>query len=102
MNQLTSRGTRCMDPGGVSTMRGAIATNFYREEFIRHRECLAAQREYFSEQAITDADRALARVLNQLEKLCAMDDADQVITQLLRKFNAVTGLSGWSDPTHLH
>ena len=77
-------------------------TDFYREEFIRHRECLAAQREYFSEQAITDADRALARVLSQLEQLCAKDDADQVISGLLRKFNAVTGLSGWTDPSQQH
>jgi hypothetical protein len=77
-------------------------TDFYREEFIRHRECLAAQREYFSEQAITDADRALARVLSQLEQLCAKDDAEQVISGLLRKFNAVTGLSGWSDPSQRH
>ena len=61
-----------------------------------------AQREYFSERAITDADEALARVLNQLEQLCAQDDAEQVIAELLRKFNAVTGLSSWSDPTQLH
>jgi hypothetical protein len=77
-------------------------TDFYRAEFTRHRECLAALREYFSESAITDADAALARVLNQLEQLCAQDDAEQLIAGLLRKFNAVTGLSGWSDPSQLH
>jgi len=76
--------------------------DFYRAEFTRHRQCLAAQREYFSERAITDADEALARVINQLEQLCAQDDAEQVIAELLRKFNAVTGLSRWSDPTQLH
>jgi hypothetical protein len=76
--------------------------DFYRAEFTKHRECLAAMREYFSESAITDADAALARVISQLEQLCAQDDAEQVIAGLLRKFNAVTGLSGWSDPTQLH
>ena len=30
--------------------------DFYREEFLRHRRCLASQREYYSEQAITEAD----------------------------------------------
>jgi hypothetical protein len=75
---------------------------FYRAEFTRHRQCLAAQREYFSERAITDADEALARVINQLETLCAQDDAEQVIAGLLRKFNAVTGLSRWSEPTQFH
>jgi hypothetical protein len=77
-------------------------TDFYRAEFTRHRQCLEAMREYFSESAITDADAALARVLNELEQLCAKDDAEQIISGLLRKFNAVTGLSGWSDPTQLH
>lgn len=76
--------------------------DFYRQEFLRHRECLARQREYFSERAITDADQALAKVLGELEQICAKDDADQLISELLRKFNAVTGLSGWSDPSKLH
>ena len=76
--------------------------DLYREEFLRHRECLALQKEYFSERAITDADAALARVLGRLDQLCIRDDADQLIGQLLRQFNAVTGLSGWSDPKQLH
>jgi hypothetical protein len=92
---------RFVSPNGVSSVPVTVLTNFYREEFMRHRECLALQREYFSERAITDADRALARVLSKLEQLCAKDDADQVITGLLRQFNAVTGLS-WSDPSQLH
>ena len=76
--------------------------DFYRNEFIRHRECLARQREYFSERAITDADEALARVLGSLDEICQRDGGDQLITQLLRQFNAVTGLSGWSDPSPRH
>jgi hypothetical protein len=91
-----------VSPNGFVSAPVPGPTDFYREEFIRHRECLAAQREYFSEQAISDADRALARVLSQLEQLCAKDDADQIISGLLRKFNAVTGLSGWSDPSQRH
>ena len=75
--------------------------DFYREEFMRHRECLKRQREYFSERAISDADRALVRILAQLDQLCAKDDADQLISSLLRKFNAVTNLSGWADPKTL-
>lgn len=76
--------------------------DFYRQEFLKHRECLARQREYFSERAITNADEALARVLQHLDEICAKDDAEQLIGKLLRKFNAVTGLSGWSDPSKLH
>jgi hypothetical protein len=80
----------------------ATHAEFYRAELTAHRQCLAAMRESFSESAITDVDAALARVLNQLEQLCAKDDADQVIAGLLRKFNAITGLHGWSDPSQRH
>jgi hypothetical protein len=93
---------RVVSPDRVLSAPVNLASDFYREEFIRHRECLARQREYFSERAITDADAALARVLGQLEQLCAKDDADQLIGRLLRTFNAVTGLSSWSDPKQLH
>jgi hypothetical protein len=79
-----------------------VPSDFYREEFLRHRACLEAQREYFSERAISDADEALARVLKELDQLCTKDDAEQLIGKLLRKFNAVTGLSSWSDPKQLH
>jgi hypothetical protein len=102
MNYARSRTARLVSPNGVSGTAVPFITDFYRQEFIRHRECLAAQREYFSEQAISEADRALARVLAQLEQLCAKDDADRVIGQLLRQFNAVTGLSAWSDPSQRH
>ena len=91
-----------VNPNRVSNVPVCFPADFYRQEFLKHRECLARQKEYFSERAITDADAALARVLGQLEQLCAQDDADQLIAQLLRQFNAVTNLSGWSDPKQLH
>jgi hypothetical protein len=93
---------RLVSPNGVSSAAVPLLTDFYREEFLKHRECLARQREYYSERAITDADGAIARILNELEHLCAKDDADQVMSQLLRKFDLVTGLSAWSEPRQLH
>ena len=93
---------RLVSPDRLSTAPVSLPSDFYRQEFMRHRACLAAQREYFSERAISDADKALARVLTQLDQLCAKGDADQLMSKLLRKFNAVTGLSGWSDPKQLH
>jgi hypothetical protein len=97
---------RFVSPAGISSAlvsrAPVLLADFYREEFIKHRECLAQQREYYSERAITDADLAIARILNQLERICAKDDADQVMSTLLRKFDIVTGLSAWSDPQKLH
>jgi hypothetical protein len=91
---------RVVSPIGMSGP--LVLADFYREEFLRQRECLARQREYYSERAITDADGAISRILNQLEHLCAKDDAPQVMSTLLRKFDVVTGLSGWSDPKNYH
>ena len=84
------------------TLRAPDLADFYREEFLKHRACLAKQREYYSERAITNADGAIARILNQLDRLCAKDDADRVISSLLRKFDVVTGLSAWTDPKNYH
>jgi hypothetical protein len=91
---------RVVDPSRVSSV--PVLSDFYRQEFLKHRQCLARQREYYSERAITDADGAISRVLNELESLCVRDDADAVITSLLRKFDVVTGLSAWTDPKNYH
>jgi hypothetical protein len=77
-------------------------TEFYREEFVKHHRCLQQHRAYFSETAITDVETALARILAELEHLCAKDNADQVVSSLLKKFDVVTGLSSWTDPKHTH
>jgi pyrroloquinoline quinone (PQQ) biosynthesis protein C len=77
-------------------------TEFYREEFVKHHLCLQRQRAYFSEGAITDVEHALARIMSQLEQLCTKDNADEVVSSLLKKFDVVTGLSAWSDPRRSH
>lgn len=75
---------------------------FYREEFARHRRCLQQQRPYYSERAITDVEAALTKVMEQLEQLSARDNAPQLVSSLLKKFDVVTGLSAWSDPRQTH
>lgn len=75
---------------------------FYREEFVKHQRCLQRHREYFSPQAIRDVESALVRIIAQLEKLSAKDDADLVVARLLRELDVVTGLSAWSDLHNVH
>jgi len=75
---------------------------FYREEFARHRRCLQQQRAYYSESAITDVEAALTKIMGQLEQLSSQDNAPQVVSSLLKKFDVVTGLSSWSDPKQTH
>ena len=75
---------------------------FYREEYLKHRRCLRRQRAYYSKHAITDVEAALTRILGQLDQLCSQDNANQLVSSLLKKFDVVTGLSAWSDPKHTH
>jgi hypothetical protein len=63
---------------------------------------LQRQRPYYSESAITDVEAALTRIMGQLEQLCSRDNADQVVSSLLKKFDVVTGLSAWSEPKQTH
>ncbi len=91
---------RIVSPDRISGV--PVLADFYRQEFLKHRECLAQQREYYSERAITDADCAICRVLDQLDQICAKDDANTVMSNLLRKFDVVTGLSAWTDPKNYH
>ncbi len=83
-------------------MPASALIDFYREEFLKHHQCLQAQREYFSEQAICGVEQALQRVMADLEQLSRTADADEVMARLLREFDIVTGLSAWSDPLKVH
>lgn len=80
----------------------ASLADFYREEFLKHRQCLEHQRDCYSAQAIREIEMALSRIMGQLDQLCTKKDADQVIGRLLRKIDLVTGLSAWSDPKNVH
>jgi hypothetical protein len=77
-------------------------TEFYRQEFARHHRCLQQQRPYFSESAITEVECALSRIMSDLEQLCSKDNADEVVSGLLKKIDVVTGLSSHSDPRRSH
>ncbi len=77
-------------------------SSFYREEFLKCQRCLDAQREYFSEHTITEMEKALTRVMAQIDELCATPEADKVISHLLRQFDSVARLSAWSDPRQIH
>lgn len=77
-------------------------SNFYREEFVKRQQRLEAQREFYSERAIHDVEQALVKVIAQLDRLCTVENADEVVGKLLRQFDVVTGLSAWTDPRHVN
>lgn len=80
----------------------AVRRNFYREELAKHRQCLEQQREYYSEKAIDDVEAALTRLMSQVDRLCARENGDQLVSRLLREIDGVTRLSAWSDQKKSH
>ncbi|HUL72325.1 MAG TPA: hypothetical protein VLT86_04445 [Vicinamibacterales bacterium] len=99
-SRLTNVGAPVQKPlyGPVCQCRA----QFYREEFLKHHQCLERQREYYSEGAIASAEDALTRIMEKLEQLCQREDACEVVGQLLRKLDVVTKLSEWTEPRTLH
>ena len=77
-------------------------SNFYREEFLKCQRCLEQQREYYSERAISDVEKALTTVMSQIDTLCTEADANEVVSRLLRQFDVVTGLFAWTDPRQVN
>ena len=77
-------------------------SDFYREEVLKCQQSLDAQREFYSEHAISEVQRALNKVMSQLDRLCTKGDADRIVSQLLRQFDVLTRLSDWSDPRQVH
>lgn len=76
--------------------------NFYREEFLKHLAILRMQRGCFSESAFARAEQALDRILQQLETLCARQNAGAVLSGLLASFDCVTGVSSICDRRKVH
>ncbi len=52
--------------------------------------------------AVDEVDAALARVMGRLDTLCRRHDCNQVVSDLLKQFDVLTGLSAWSDPKTYH
>jgi hypothetical protein len=77
-------------------------SNFYREEFLRCQRCLDAQREYYSESTISDVERALSRVMSQLDQLCKQNNANQIVSNVLQQVDLVAGRSAWADPRQVN
>ena len=55
-----------------------------------------------SDQAIDRAESALLKLISEMDRLSETANADQLVAKLLREFDIVTGLSGWSEPSQVN
>jgi hypothetical protein len=79
-----------------------VIADFYREEFLKRQAQLRQQRECYSERAVASAEAALDLILGRIESLCALDDADQLVSRLLRCIDTATGSLVAVDPKKVH
>jgi len=89
-------------PPASSYSPPTLISEFYREEFLKHRQFLLQQREAFSERTVQRADAALCRVLGQLDSLCTCQRGVQVVNRLLKSFDVVTRVSAFYDRNNAH
>jgi hypothetical protein len=82
---------------------GSVAlSSFFREELLKHQQCLQRHREYYTERTMSDVEAALDRLVTELEWLCLREDAEQFVSSVLKQLDVVTGLSAWAPPQNFH
>ena len=69
-----------------------IAT-FYKEEFLRHKSRLECQRPFFQEKTYEDIESVLNRIIDEMDKICEVENFEELASQLLHRIDVVTNLS---------
>lgn len=86
----------------VAVDGSAALSAFFREELLKHQQCLQRHREYYTERTISDVEAALERLVTELERLCLRKDAEQFVSSVLKQLDVVTGLSAWAPRQNFH
>jgi hypothetical protein len=68
-------------------------SDFYREEFLRHKIRLEHQRPFFTDSTYEDIESVLDRVISEIDKICEVENFESFASHLLHRFDVVTNLS---------
>ena len=68
-------------------------SEFYREEFLRHKIRLKYQRPFFADKTYEEVESALDRILTEIDKICEVENFEELASHLLHRFDVVTNLS---------
>ncbi len=68
-------------------------SDFYREEFLRHRIRLEYQRPFFTDDSYEKLESALDRIIAEIDKICEVENFERLASHLLHRFDVVTNLS---------
>ena len=82
------------------TKRKCIS-DFYREEFLRHKSRLECQRTFFGEGTYEEIEGVLNKIIAEMDRICEVDNFEELASHLLQRIDVVTNLSSSKvDPTY--
>ena len=68
-------------------------SDFYREEFLRHKNRLEYQRSFFAEKTFEEIESVLNRIINEMDRICEVENFEELASHLLHRIDVVTNLS---------
>jgi hypothetical protein len=68
-------------------------SDFYREEFLRHKSRLECQRPFFAEKAYEEIESVLNRIIEEMDRICDVENFEELASHLLQRIDSVTNLS---------
>jgi len=68
-------------------------SNFYREEFLRHKIRLEYQRPFVADNTYEEIESVLDRIITEIDKICEVENFEALASHLLHRFDVVTNLS---------
>jgi hypothetical protein len=76
-------------------------SDFYREEFLRHKSRLECQRTFFKEGTYEEIEGVLDRIISEMDRICEVENFEELASHLLHRIDIVTNLSSSKiDPTY--
>ena len=66
---------------------------FYKEEFLRHKCRLECQRPFFQEKTYEEIEAVLNRIIDEMDKICVVENFEELASHLLHRIDVVTNLS---------
>jgi hypothetical protein len=77
----------------VHDRRKKQISDFYRQEFMRHKFRLETQRSFFAENTYGEIESVLDRIIEEIDKISQVDNFEELASHLLERIDVVTSLS---------
>jgi hypothetical protein len=68
-------------------------SDFYRQEFMRHKSRLETQRSFFAEHTYGEIESVLDKIIEEMDKISQVDNFEELASHLLERIDLVTSLS---------